>query len=100
MTAIKLDAHARPPDNLRVLFKKWQKKPAEALNSDIDIIDTDLISNDGRLLERNVSDNDLQRAKAACRDFLPCAISVDTLQTLRCFEVKSLPGGHHCVRLV
>lgn len=99
MASVRHDAHARPPDRLRQLFKKWQKVSLEALSSSHDILDLSSLTTDDRTRECKMFNNDLRRAKIACEEFINCKKPVDLSLQLRCFEVKSLPGGQSKARV-
>lgn len=90
---LRLDAHTRPPDNLRLAFKKWQKSSQVSLTSSKDLIDTISPSSDDRLKEQAVSDHDVMRFEDACRLFMADKTSLVSRSKIQCFEIKTLPGG-------
>lgn len=95
MGSVNHDAHARPPDHVRGMFKKWQKTTLEDLDSDRGILDTSSLNFEDRVRECDVLDTSLRDANTACREFLACEEPYDPISQVRCYEVKSLPGGHH-----
>lgn len=92
---LRLDAHTRPPDGLRLAFKKWQKSSQASLTSSPNLIDTISLSGDDRLKEELVSDHDVLRFEDACRVFVADKTSPVSRSKIQCFEIKTLPGGPH-----
>lgn len=95
-----LDAHQRPPDRMRSLFKKYQKCKAKDLHLDADIID----------MSRTVDGfhDGLQSAPESCigdrdrafREFLSHPFDKggeEKAASIRAFEVTSLPGSLTCL---
>lgn len=94
MTAVKHDPHARPPELLRQLFKRWQKCIPETLSSNLDVLDTSTLSNDDRVRECEVSVSDTNRYNDACALFTAGETLAGFPPRFHCYEIKSLPGGH------
>lgn len=99
MTATRHDAHARPPDILRNIFKQYQKMSRDVLDSDPNIIDTGLLMEDDRARGCEVLKSDLRRANTACEKFLTGETSVTPGLQVQYFEIKALPGGHYYSKL-
>ena len=87
-----LDAHARPPENLRILFKKIQKASPEDLALDEAILDFENPSSvDLHASPSNVG-WDLDNLRQAIGHFLNNeALSSGPRPSI--YEAKALPGG-------
>lgn len=92
------DAHARPPDTLRGLFKRWQKASAREIDSSDDILDL-------RRSEERMNQHALQNACISdvhCSQIFKQFVNEHDLHSLHCtadidsspmvHEVRSLPG--------
>jgi len=91
---MKHDAYAAPPDELRVLFKQWQKTSLETMDSNLDVLDTASLDADHRV-SRIVIDNEHQKmVHSSFQQFLGCENHANLNPQVECFEVKALPGGH------
>lgn len=93
MATTSKDAHTRPADGLRALFKRWQKSSLDALEACSEILDTTSTLADDRLCEHQISAGEVQRIVEACRVFIAAEASSDFVLPTRFFEIKSLPGG-------
>lgn len=88
------DAHAAPPGELRVLFKRWQKSSRETVNPDPDVLDTSCLDTDGRVSKLSIDDEHQVSIARSFEQFM-CDGSYASLRTrVVYFEVKALPGGH------
>ena len=52
MADSRIDAHARPPESLKAIYKKYQKLPLRALETDQDLVD--LSRDNAKTLNHNV----------------------------------------------
>lgn len=87
-----LDAHARPPDDLRVLFKKWQK---QIVVGDANLVDPASVESDDRVQSCIPTSEHIKMLHSAFLDFanyteqpLPCS---------QIHEMKGLPGERPCL---
>jgi len=94
--ASKHDAHARPPDNLRRLYKEWQKRPIDNLSSENGVLDTAALACHESVLEVPLCPELLAAFAKAFKNFAPsyAASTPSTIQA-QCYEIKALPGGSH-----
>jgi len=87
------DAHAAPPSELRVLFKQWQKSSRETADSNPDVLDTLHLNTDDRVSQFSI-DDEHQASITRALEHLPSESHTSSRTSVRCFEVKALPGGH------
>lgn len=85
------DAHARPPESLRALFKKWQR---HADLDDASLLDPASFESDDRVKLRVPSSKQIETLHTAFQAFtnrldLP-------LPFLEAFELRALPGEDSC----
>ena len=86
MADYNLNAHARPPESLRVFFKKWQKQ----IDFDADLLEPVSFESDDRVKSCVPS---CEQVKAVHNAFQNFTHRVDLpLPRLQAFELKSLPG--------
>lgn len=90
---MELDAHARPPENLRLSFKRWQKCTIDEIQNNSDILDTRKSPSDPRLRLLNRSVEQVHRLFQALHRFTNSTIP-DYFLSPQFLEVKSLPGAH------
>lgn len=88
-----VDAHARPPSSLRVLFKKWQKRSSECLTNDEAVLDTVTLDQSPVAEEVFIPDTSLAKIKEGLENFNPVCSVLHRISDIRCFELKSLPGA-------
>lgn len=82
-----LDAHARPPEPLRVLFKRWQK---QTFLDSAELFDTASLESDDRVRSHVPSSEQVDTLHTAFRNFTnQKALPISSLQA---FELRSLPG--------
>jgi alkylated DNA repair protein alkB homolog 1 len=95
-----LDAHQRPPDQMRSLFKKHQKSRAEDLDLDAEIIDMSRSIDELHAQLKSAPDLCIGNRDDAFRDFLVDSWkkgSGEGATPFRAYEVQSLPGSLFCL---
>ena len=95
-----LDAHQRPPDQMRSLFKKHQKSKAEDLHLNVEIIDVGRRIDDLHAQLQSAPELCIGNRDGAFRDFLSDSWnegSEERAASFRAFEVQSLPGLLICL---
>jgi hypothetical protein len=96
-----LDAHRRPPDRLRSLFKKYQKCKAEDLHSDFDVIDTSRAQDEFSDRLRSVPTRRIVDRDRAFEEFLSSPLykcGDDKAVYIPTFELRSIPGQPICLQ--
>lgn len=98
-----LDAHEKPPEGLRLLFKKLQKSSSSSLEKDPEILDltSHQIDNDSRI--RTVASLKVQNIRPVFHQFVKDSGIADFLhvseraavQRLDILEATDVPGGRH-----
>lgn len=89
-----LDPHARPPEGIRTLYKRYQKATVASLAADPDIIDFARSSNHGVHAVRQVNTTDLADILG-----LPSE-PIGQCSTVQAYELDALPGPLQRIRLV
>lgn len=90
MADYNLNAHARPPESLRVLFKKWQKQT----DFGADLLEPASFLSDDRVKSCVPSCEQVKAVHNAFQTFTNQANL--PLPRLQAFELKSLPGERPC----
>lgn len=98
--AHQLDAYQRPPEQMRSLFKKYQKCKAKNLHLDPDIINTNRASNEGNdqlspSLKYRAGDRDRAFQQFLSIPFKECG--KERAAAVPVFEVTSIPGQLICL---
>lgn len=93
-----LNADARPPESMRLLFKRLQKSDLDAIKSDHNILSLPIglgLDYDGIRLVRCLEAHDLQRS---FRDFLETSQGrvglpdMTSIANAALYEIEALPG--------
>jgi hypothetical protein len=93
-----IHAHTRPPESVRLLFKRLQKSRLEDIESDDSILSLPIgleLEHDGMRLVKELETHDLQRS---FHDFLQCSQEESGLLPLTSnanaalYEIEALPG--------
>lgn len=93
-----IHAHTKPPESVRLLFKKLQKSSLEDIESDDSILSLPIgleLEHDGMRLVKELEAHDLQRS---FRDFLQSSLEESGLPPLTShanaalYEIEALPG--------
>jgi hypothetical protein len=95
-----LDAHQKPPDQMRSLFKKYQKCKAQDLHLDAEIIDMTRRIDELQYQLQSAPDLCIGNRDDAFREFLSDSLnesSEEKAASVRAFEVTSLPGSLICL---
>ena len=101
------DAHARPPEYIRELFKQWRKRPAAGIEDDQHIIDPrnpDVTSVSALPEPEILSQSDFDILLTNCVDSasgdLTPGFREVTLPPRTAFEVNGLPGSLTLVSVI
>ena len=86
-----LDAYARPPENLRPIFKKWQRCQIEQLNAN-GILDTATLWSDNRVEQHDFVLERVKGIQNAFQQFLNTS-ELMPLHLESSFELRALPGA-------
>lgn len=97
-----LDAHERPPDRMRILFKKYQKSKETDVLIDADIIDMSRASNGFSEKLRCVPQSCFGDRGSAFREFLSSrsdGCDDEITAFIPAFEVTSISGQLICLSI-
>ena len=95
MSPSSLNAHERPPERIRQIFKRYQKAPLAEGHLDANVVQTS--SPWEEMSESSCREflADSRDQRVACEEFVHLGVSshvVQEAQTLRVFEIASIPG--------
>lgn len=90
------NAHEKPPETFKSLFKKYQKLSIDAVDRDRDVVDFDrgLLAHQQPAFSTKAwieSHNLIEASKVYCQKFED--VTQDQAGRVTCFEAKDIPGG-------